>query len=283
MAAHIVSLPPDPREKRDVLLYPVDCGRPGGGERGKMLIRMHTFIFLQRGTKKVTTPYRTELVTDLDLLILRPCDCISVEYMDLPGVKERSLVLQVSEKAILDVFRKAKVVLEGKGANNYCLKVSDPDFMQPYISSLSFLETVSNGKTGGILKAKLEELLLYLLETHGVDALEFLVQGPEQQDSPLLNIVEQNKFNRVSIKELASMANMSVSSFKREFEKHYHTTPGKWFQNQRLEYAAYLLHHTSRRPSDVYLEVGYASLAHFINAFKTKFGVTPGQYLAEQD
>ncbi len=71
---------------------------------------------------------------------------------------------------------------------------------------------------------------------------------------------------------------MSISKFKREFEKHFYSSPSKWFQEKRLEHAAYLLKAKSKRPSDIYKEVGYDNLSNFIQAFKMKYGVTPKQH-----
>ena len=67
---------------------------------------------------------------------------------------------------------------------------------------------------------------------------------------------------------------MSVSTFKREFEKYYSESPIKWFQNKRLEYAHYLLSQ-EKSPSEVYFEAGYENLSSFSQAYKTKYGVTP--------
>jgi AraC-like DNA-binding protein len=71
---------------------------------------------------------------------------------------------------------------------------------------------------------------------------------------------------------------MSTSSFKREFEKQFQSSPGKWFQEKRLEHAAFLLYNKSKRPSDIYQEIGCENLSNFIQAFKLKFGNTPKKY-----
>ena len=71
---------------------------------------------------------------------------------------------------------------------------------------------------------------------------------------------------------------MSVSTFKRKFEKHYTESPVKWFQNKRLEYAHHLLYKQQKSSSEIYLEVGYENLSSFIQAYKSKYGVTPKQH-----
>ena len=78
--------------------------------------------------------------------------------------------------------------------------------------------------------------------------------------------------------ELAFLCNMSLSTFKREFQKHYSDSPMKWFQNKRLEYAHHLLYNEQMSSSEIYLEVGYESLSSFIKSYKAKYGVTPKQH-----
>jgi AraC-like DNA-binding protein len=90
--------------------------------------------------------------------------------------------------------------------------------------------------------------------------------------------VETNWMSKLSLKELAFLCNMSVSTFKREFQKHYAESPMKWFQNKRLEYAHQLLYKEQKSSSEIYLEVGYENLSSFIQAYKLKYGITPKQH-----
>ena len=93
-----------------------------------------------------------------------------------------------------------------------------------------------------------------------------------------IQTIESNQLNKLSVKELSFLSNMSVSTFKRKFEKHFHSSPSKWFQEKRLEHSAFLLKNKSKMPSDIFEEIGYENLSSFILAFKMKFGVTPKQY-----
>ncbi len=62
---------------------------------------------------------------------------------------------------------------------------------------------------------------------------------------------------------------------QRDFSKIYDTTPKKWLQKRKLEQAYFLIQQKNRKPSDVYLDVGFESLSHFSYAFKKEFGMTP--------
>jgi AraC-like DNA-binding protein len=44
---------------------------------------------------------------------------------------------------------------------------------------------------------------------------------------------------------------------------------------KRLQEAYFLVPNRGRKPSDIYLELGFESLSHFSVAFKKEFGIVP--------
>ena len=81
----------------------------------------------------------------------------------------------------------------------------------------------------------------------------------------------------LELKQFAYLTGRSLATFKRDFEKLFHLSPSRWLQQKRLEEAHYLLQAKQRKPSDVYLEVGFENLSHFSTAFKKQFGFSPSQ------
>lgn len=77
----------------------------------------------------------------------------------------------------------------------------------------------------------------------------------------------------IPLEKFAKLTGRSLSTFKRDFAKVYDTTPEKWLQKKRLEQAYFLITQQNKRPTDVYLEVGFENLSHFSTAFKKEFGV----------
>lgn len=57
----------------------------------------------------------------------------------------------------------------------------------------------------------------------------------------------------------------------------------EYVRNIRLEHAATLLRETTMNISEVKYEVGYTNSSHFTRAFKQKFGISPSDYLKQQD
>ena len=54
-------------------------------------------------------------------------------------------------------------------------------------------------------------------------------------------IVHNSIFTDISIEELAAKCNRSLTSFKKEFRKHFFEPPHKWFIRQRLMHSRLLL------------------------------------------
>lgn len=90
--------------------------------------------------------------------------------------------------------------------------------------------------------------------------------------------VERCWNSSLSVEEIAFLCNMSLSSFKRTFERVYEESPGKWLKRKRLEQAAILIKTFNKNPIDVYSETGYADYSSFSHSFKKQFGVSPKEY-----
>ncbi|MDG1262241.1 MAG: AraC family transcriptional regulator [Flavobacteriales bacterium] len=151
-------------------------------------------------------------------------------------------------------------------------------FITHFVASLMKMTSFTGAVRTNLLRAKMTELLVYLHATQKETLHCFIRSRKANHDLKMIHVVESNSLNKLSLSELAFLSNMSVSTFKRSFEKHFGTSPIKWFQQKRLEHAAYLLGIKGQRASDVYLDAGYENLSNFIQAFKIKYGITPKQY-----
>lgn len=115
------------------------------------------------------------------------------------------------------------------------------------------------------------ELLLHLKPS----LKSFLFDFSEPYKIDLEKFMLQNFHYNVPIEHFAKLTGRSLSAFKRDFDQTFKTSPRKWLQEKRLAEAYHLIQHKKRKPTDIYLEVGFENLSHFYNSFKQKFGVTP--------
>lgn len=93
----------------------------------------------------------------------------------------------------------------------------------------------------------------------------------------LIGFMQRNFMFNMSLEKLGYLSGRSLSTFNRDFKKLFNTTPQKWLTNKRLELAYHHLSEKKRKPTEVYLEVGFEDLSHFSFSFKKKYGVPPTQ------
>ena len=121
---------------------------------------------------------------------------------------------------------------------------------------------------------KREELLLKLLATNPTLAGVLFDFGiPEKID--IEAFMNRNFRFNVAIQRFAFLTGRSLSSFKRDFTTTFNETPGRWLMQKRLREAYFLMDRKGKKPSDIYIEVGFEDLSHFSFAFKKQFGFAP--------
>jgi AraC-like DNA-binding protein len=91
----------------------------------------------------------------------------------------------------------------------------------------------------------------------------------------IVEFMNENYMNDLSIEEIAHYTGRSLSTFKRDFKKITPLSPQKWLIEKRLKMAYDKIKNEKKRVSDVYLEVGFKNFSHFSAAFKKQFGYSP--------
>ncbi len=81
----------------------------------------------------------------------------------------------------------------------------------------------------------------------------------------------------VGLEELAEVAGLSRAHLIRAFRKEFHITPHAFLTDVRVRQARMLLR-LGRPIAEVAFDCGFADQAHFSRHFKSRIGVTPGQF-----
>ena len=91
-----------------------------------------------------------------------------------------------------------------------------------------------------------------------------------------------NHFNdRLDIEQLASMANMSTSTFHRNFKQITASSPIQYVKKLRLSKAKDLLQDQGIKVKQAAAKVGYESATQFSREFTRYFGISPSDYAKE--
>jgi AraC family transcriptional regulator, exoenzyme S synthesis regulatory protein ExsA len=126
-----------------------------------------------------------------------------------------------------------------------------------------------------LLELKFKELVLTIADNpRNSELLSYLTSLLQQPEAVSLErVMEENFCFNLKLEEFARLSNRSLSSFKRDFQKIYQTSPGKWLNQKRLQYAMHLLVNLNHTVSEAALECGFEHPAHFSRCFRDRFGL----------
>ena len=162
-------------------------------------------------------------------------------------------------------------------------KVKADTLLHNYIDNLLFYFENPSLVSEDLLKLKVRELILLLAKTDNAQAIKELIASLfTPGEYSFKEIIEAHIYSNLTNEELAGLTNLSLSSFKREFEKVYHTSPAKYFKSRKLDRAAQLLKTTHQRIGDIAYDCGFKEVSHFSRSFQKHFGYSPSEYRLSQ-
>ena len=242
-----------------------------------IVLNHNTFSFLIAGTKEVIFDNSSLSIEAAKLLLMKAGHCLMTEKRTTAN-KYRSVLLFFNNEILLKFMQKNNINISKTTTSKSVHGFEYDEFIKRFVASLISITKLHKDIKKKLLEVKLEEILLYLSATYGMDFLYNLIENKNNTSQNFINTIHANSLNKLSLKEWSFLCHMSVSTFKREFEKHFNNSPIKWMQNKRLEHANYLLHQEQKTATEVYVEMGYENLSSFIQAYKLKYGITPKQH-----
>jgi len=127
-----------------------------------------------------------------------------------------------------------------------------------------------------LLALKLREAVMLLLKVNP-ELKDILFDFSEPGKIDLEAFMNKNFHFNVDLNRFAYLTGRSLATFKRDFEKLFHSTPSRWLQQRRLQEAHYLIREKGKTASDIYLDLGFEDLSHFSFAFKKQYGMAPSR------
>lgn len=246
--------------------------------RNKINLTKNTFSFLLDGTKELIKDNNASTVKNNKFVLITSGNCLMTDILSTSKHFYRSILLFFNKEALVDFLEKHQFDITPSKQKDSFITCEYDTYTKQYVKSLEVLLNLETFIQGKLLQIKFEEIMLYLIQKKGIVFLETLLAENDDVTVRFMNVVERNKLRKLSLQEISFLCNMSQSTFKRTFYKHYEMPPMKWFQERRLEQAAFYLRTLNKRPIDLYQEIGYENLSNFVKAFKVKYGLTPKQY-----
>ncbi len=129
---------------------------------------------------------------------------------------------------------------------------------------------------------KLEECIRILFLTEK-ELTSYLFSHKIDSRKELPEFMNANYMFNAPLERFAEFSGRSLSTFRRDFIKTFGMTPNKWLMDKRLEAAYRKIADEKQKPSDIYWEVGFETLAHFSRKFKEQYHITPSQLKQQKE
>ncbi|MEA1787420.1 AraC family transcriptional regulator [Arenibacter sp. GZD96] len=205
-------------EKTDFLVH--DFKMTKEVVKNKVNLTSNMFSFLQTGEKKVHFENAFVEVNKSQSVLIRSGNCLMTELPDNDHVYYCKLFF-FTDKSIANFLKKHEDVLgnyvKQQHPESPFFVIQNDDFIFSFVNSITI---ILNLKTPlkPLLDVKFEEIMLYLCHKYEAQFINY-IRGcaASTTRTTFKNIVEANINSDLNLSEIAFLANMSLSTFKRHF------------------------------------------------------------------
>ena len=175
------------------------------------------------------------------------------------------------------LYTKAKPLPKYEQPHEPVMLLNSSETLKGFFHSMSTYFSDMKDPDPSLMELKFKELVLNIADnTDNKNLLSYFCSLLHEPQAILLQrVMEDNFCYNLKLEVYAALSNRSLSAFKRDFEKVFHCTPGKWLLEKRLQYALHLISNKHKTVSEAAFESGFENPSHFSRAFKVRFGKGP--------
>jgi AraC family transcriptional regulator, exoenzyme S synthesis regulatory protein ExsA len=242
--------------------------------KGENFVPQHTLSYQLSGSFVLSDGKEDYRAEPGDFNLIRKNQLVKfTKYPPENGVFE-SMNIYLSNENLLNMSKEYGISADHFTPVKPLVSVKVNDLLENYITSLKVNLQSENFNNKSLIDLKIKELVLILLQIQP-ELKNILFDFSEPHKIDLESFMNQNYRYNVTLERFAYLTGRSLATFKRDFEKNFHTSPHKWILQKRLDEAYFLIKEKEKSPSDIYIDLGFEDLSHFSFAFKKQFGYSP--------
>ena len=239
----------------------------------EVVFDQHMLIWFISGETKIIQANTSHVFGPGDTFLIPRHQLATIINYPKDGLPHKTVVMHLSVNRLKDFYTKNRVDIIPSYPDKI-LRFDKHPLLESCLASLIPYFELKQTLPESIASIKIEEAI-NILRTIDHDIDNFLANFEEPGKINLTDFMEKNYMFNMTMDKFGYLTGRSLTTFKRDFKKVFQTTPQKWLTQKRLELAHYQIREKKRKPSDVYLEVGFENLSHFTAAFKKHFGYAP--------
>jgi AraC-like DNA-binding protein len=237
--------------------------------------RENYIFFVLEGKKVWHTAHGSYQISAGDCVLVRKGACILEQFFDIGFCL---VLFFIPDEFICDTLKsRSEPITKTNEKYEPVIRLQTTDTLKSFFVSMYAYFSGTNAPDKSLLELKFRELILNIVDNgNNVQALSYFCSLMSEPHSVSLErTMNDNYCFNLSLEQYAVLCNRSLSAFKRDFQKHFNSNPGKWLLEKRLQQALLLLLHQGKTVAEAAFESGFQNVSHFSRCFKVRFGNSP--------
>jgi len=247
----------------------------GGFSVDDLVFNDHMLIWFISGETKIVMTDGAYLFTAGDIFLIPRHRMATIINSPTGGQPHKSVVMHLTAQRLKNFYKNRQVKENATPLPGIFTFTAHP-LLQSCLASLIPYFEIGEQLPEEIADIKITEAIT-ILRTITPDIDSLLANFEEPGKIELTGFMERHFMFNMDMEKFSYLTGRSLTTFRRDFKKAFHTTPQKWLTQKRLELAHYQMKNKKLRPNEVYIEAGFENLSHFSYAFKKQFGYAPSE------
>ncbi|MBE9583206.1 helix-turn-helix transcriptional regulator [Mucilaginibacter sp. JRF] len=239
----------------------------------------NTLVMQVSGLFTLETSEQKISMTRGQMLLIGKNQLGQITKTPLPDEDYETIVISLQEDMLRKIALEEHIEVQQKYSGPSNILIPSNDFLQGYFQSvIPYVRNPSDKLATEMGILKVNEGVKLLLSAMP-ELKEFLFDFSEPYKIDLEKFMLSNFHFNIPVEKFAQLTGRSLAGFKRDFQKIFGMAPRHWLQDKRLTEARHLIESRHKKPSAIYLDLGFESLSHFSHSFKKKFGKAPTEWV----
>jgi AraC-like DNA-binding protein len=238
------------------------------------------FIYFAEGKTKINSSNEQHEIGHQESVLLK-CGTYFADLLKYSDADRfEILVFHLSSDLLRNLYQnEIPTFIKSSHQNSFIHKVTTSGVIKKFIENLYFYFENPHLVSDELLELKVKELVLLLVQTKNAESVVSLFSELfTPRNLSVKEVVNSHLFSQLSIDDLASLSNLSVSTFNRTFQSIFNTTPANYIKTKRLQRAKELLSISSLTVSEIAFQTCFNDAAHFSRSFKVVYLCSPTEY-----
>ncbi len=236
----------------------------------------HLLVWLISGETKIIQADKSFVFGVGSTFLIPRNQLVTILNYPKDGLPHKAVAMHLSTKRLRDFYNEDHV--KSKFQTEKIISFEKHPLLKSCLASLIPYFEMQENFPENIASLKINEAVNILRTIDkNIDAVLNNFEEPGKID--LKTFMEKNFMFNMSLEKFGYLTGRSLTTFKRDFQKVFNSTPQRWLTKKRLELAHYELSEKNKKPVDFYYEIGFENLSHFSFAFKKQYGYAPTELL----